>query len=98
MSSLATDRVKALEREIEEFEADFDGLQSQPRQLESALRERSLAFDTATASHSRQVELLTAISAGNVGGTLVIARAILADFRSAAGDPDTIPLGTAAPK
>lgn len=97
MSFSATDRVKALEREIEGLESDFDRLQSQPRQLEAALRERSLAFDTATASHPRQVELLTAISAGNVTAAFEIARAILADFRSAV-EPDTVPLSSAAPK
>ena len=91
MQCLTLDCANALEREIEALDREYDDLQSQPRQLETATRDRRSGFEAATRGHPRQAALLSAIGDGSASGTLGIAREILADLRSrlAANTPTT---------
>lgn len=81
MQCLTVPHADALEKEIEALDVDYDNLQAQPRQLETATRNRRLAFEAATGGHPRQGALLAKISEGSASGTMGIAREILTDLR-----------------
>lgn len=92
MQCLTASHIAALNTEIDGLDHEYDDLQSQPRQLETATRNRRFAFEAATRGHPRQAELLDKIGAGSAGGTLGVARAILDDLRqrlSASSSPET---------